>query len=173
MRPGHESSNHMYTALIGWLYWCRCRLTCRWRTSGGLPWLPGGGAELRPGAVVHGTLQAARVLRCRGGGVASRPGRPHRVPGGPECPAALSPAAGLQMSAWLSQGGALPQGLLDSEVRRWVRAVGVSLPACLSVPLGARLWWCLNSEWTLVFTILFTQCLSTKTLLKVVNNQLH
>lgn len=147
-------------------------VSCRWRASGGLLRLPGGRAGLRPGAVVHGTLPAAGVLRRRGGRVAPRPGRSHRVPGGPECPAALPPAPGLQMSAWLTQGGALPQGLLDGEVCRWVgrrcRRASVRLSVCLApsrveLLTDLRYWNSLSLALFIVLHSRFWRALTKKT----------
>lgn len=74
-----------------------------------------------PGPVLHGTLPAAGVLLGGGSRVASRSRCSLGVPGGSELTAALSPTSSLQVSAWISQGGTLPQGLLDCEVWRWVK----------------------------------------------------
>lgn len=57
---------------------------------------------MHPGAVLHGHLSIAGVLRGRGSRGAPQGRRAVGVPGGPELLAALSPPSSLQVSAWLS-----------------------------------------------------------------------
>lgn len=57
---------------------------------------------MHPGAVLHGHLSIAGVLRGRGSRGAPQGRRAVGVPGGPELLAALSPPPSLQVSAWLS-----------------------------------------------------------------------
>lgn len=91
----------------------RCSSVCVLR-------LPGGGAELPPGALLHGSLSTSGILYGRGGRVAPQLRRPSGVSGGPELAAAVSPPAGLQVSARLPPRGALSAGLLDRQVCRYL-----------------------------------------------------